>query len=80
MQKTFSRTGQQWLADKNAGIVHNLHNETKECGIHDILAAGNAVAFIPDRYEQAVYEGMKPCPHCIGADETGEEADAPNEA
>lgn len=46
--------------------VHDLDNETSQCQIDEIIAAGNAVVFTPDSLDQAHLEGYDNGAYCIG--------------
>lgn len=64
---TYSRTGQRYLAHAKKKIVHDLDFEKEACDIHGILSSGQALSFIPDKLEQALYEGFQPCPDCLSS-------------
>lgn len=66
VQPTTSRIGLYYLGNKNTTEVHLLANETTQCQIDEILAAGNAVRFIPDTLEEAHRNGYDNCAYCIG--------------
>jgi hypothetical protein len=45
--------------------VHDLHAEDARCAIAEIIAAGQAVIFDPDRLPKAHGQGFQRCPYCI---------------
>jgi hypothetical protein len=50
-------------------VFHDLLYEEEGpdgCHIDQVLENGSAVAFFPDKKDQAKIEGFKPCPICIG--------------
>lgn len=64
-----SREGQRYLGNSSKKEVHDLSNEDKRpnaCQIDEIIAAGNAVRFVPDTLEQAHSEGYDNCAYCLG--------------
>lgn len=63
---TNSKYGINYLGNKNTTEVHRLADEKTQCQIDEILAAGNAVKFIPDTLEEAHNNGYDNCAYCIG--------------
>ena len=61
--------GKRFLGNVNKKEVHDLDNEKTgphECQIDEIIAAGHARTFTPDRLEQAHREGYDNGEYCIG--------------
>ncbi len=58
--------GKRYLGNTNKKEVHDLHNETPQCQINEIIAAGHAVVFDPDTLGQAHREGYDNGAYCIG--------------
>lgn len=59
-------TNKRFLGNTNKREVHDLRNETVQCQISEIIAAGHAVTFIPDTQAQANGEGYDNGAYCIG--------------
>ena len=59
-------TNKRYLGNSNKTEVHDLHNETTQCQIDEIIAAGNAVVFAPDTLSQAHADGYDNGYYCIG--------------
>lgn len=66
VEPTTSRSGIVYLGNKNTTEVHKLADETTQCQIDEILAAGNAVKFVPDTLEEAHRNNYDNCAYCIG--------------
>lgn len=64
--KIYSRGSRRYLGNENTTEVHDLRNETTQCQIDEILAAGHAVGFTPDTLSQAHSEGYDNGAYCIG--------------
>ena len=56
--------GAKYCGNKNEMEVHNLDNETPQCQIDKIIAAGHAVPY--DSLEKAHSDGYDNCHYCIG--------------
>ena len=54
------------LGNTDAMAAHDLHNESPYCRVDEIITAGDAVVFSPDRLKQAYIEGFDGCYYCIG--------------
>ncbi|MDI3298476.1 MAG: hypothetical protein QJR08_04830 [Bacillota bacterium] len=65
MHSVPSRSTQRFLGDTGSRLVHDLLNETPECGTLEVLRQGRAVGFIPDSLRAAVAEKFRPCPRCL---------------
>lgn len=61
-----ARPDERFLGNTNTKEVHDLHNESLNCQIDEILAAGHAVVFSPDTLGQAHSEGYDNGHYCIG--------------
>lgn len=60
------RPATTYLGNTNHDEVHSLPNETSNCQINEIIAAGHAVTFSPDTKAQAHADGFDNCAYCIG--------------
>ena len=61
--------GKRYVGNTDKKEVHDLDNEqtgANECQINEIIAAGHARTFTPDKLERAHSEGYDNCAHCIG--------------
>ena len=58
--------GKKYCGNTNKKEVHDLDNETTQCQIDEIIAAGHARTFTPDTLEQAHKEGYDNGEFCIG--------------
>lgn len=58
--------GKRFCGNINKKEVHDLDNETPQCWIDKIIAAGHAKKFYPDTLKQAHKEGYDNCAYCIG--------------
>lgn len=56
--------GEQYLANTSKKVVHDLDPEMVECGIDEIIKAGNDAPFTSQSAANAA--GYKDCHHCIG--------------
>ena len=56
----------RYLGNTNKMEVHDLHNETRQCQVDEIIGAGHAVGFIPDTLDQAHAEGYDNGQYCLG--------------
>ena len=56
----------RYLGNTNSKEVHDLKNETAQCQIGEIIAAGHAVVFQPDTWAQAKKEGYDRGHYCMG--------------
>ena len=67
-QAITSRENRHYLGNSSPSKmeVHDLQNETTQCQIDKIIAAGHAVGFMPDTLEQAHSEGYDNGAYCIG--------------
>ena len=59
-------TNKRYLGNTNKTEVHDLHNETTQCQINEIIAARHAVVFTPDTLAQAHNDGYDNVHYCIG--------------
>ncbi|GBD14472.1 hypothetical protein HRbin25_00346 [bacterium HR25] len=69
-EPTNSLKGQRYIGDVENKIVHDVLHEDPTpdgCRIWDLVQAGKAVRFQPDRLSQAVQEGYQPCNKCLFA-------------
>jgi len=60
--------GRHYIGDPTTMTVHDVFHEdpTPEgCGIWELVRSGRAVGFQPDKLQQAMAEGYKPCPKCL---------------
>jgi hypothetical protein len=62
-----SRPRRRYLGDASKTEIHDLKNESLNCRVDEIIAAGRAVAFYPDSRIQAESEGYEGCARCLGA-------------
>jgi len=58
--------GNRYCGNTNKKEVHDLDNEKVVCQIEEIIDAGHARIFTPDRLDQAHKEGYDNCAYCIG--------------
>jgi len=58
--------GKRYCGNTNKKEVHDLDNETTQCQIEKIIAAGHARTFTPNTLEQANKEGYDNGAYCIG--------------
>lgn len=57
--------GKRYLGNDKNKEVHDLHNETANCQIDEIIEAGYSVVFTPDTLNQAHEEGYDNCACCM---------------
>jgi hypothetical protein len=60
-----TRPDERFLGNTNKMEVHDLHAETTNCQIDEIIGNGHAVVFSPDTLTQAKSERYDPCDHCL---------------
>lgn len=58
--------GKRYCGNTNKMEVHDLDNETTQCQIDEIIAAGHVKTFTPDTLEEAHKESYDNCAYCIG--------------
>ncbi|MDA3873269.1 MAG: hypothetical protein PF795_04850 [Kiritimatiellae bacterium] len=63
---TTTKYGKRYLGNTNTTEVHDLHKETTNCQINEIINAGHAVGFTPDTHSEARSCGYDNCHYYIG--------------
>ena len=58
----------RFLGDKRNQRVHDLDATTEACGLDDLLASEQFLAFGPDTLPEARNRNYRPCAHCIHDD------------
>jgi hypothetical protein len=61
-----SRPRRRYLGNASKVETHDLKNESVNCQVDEIIAAGHAVVFYPDSRIQAESEGYDSCAWCLG--------------